>query len=144
MKFYTAEVLIVDDNDIDPEEVMSKINTSNGNLRVHITKLQREEKSFNINMIDTNVETLFSTDKSLEYVLIPVKPTIDIIKILLEEVPVNQNLRAAKDKYETIVKRIGISVIAVDVAHECVELRKENKILKARLNSIRSRILEIL
>jgi hypothetical protein len=43
MKFYTAEVLIVDDNDIDPEEVMSKINTSNGNLRVYYKTSKRRK-----------------------------------------------------------------------------------------------------
>jgi hypothetical protein len=95
-------------------------------------------------MIDADVKTVFSTDKTSGYVLMSVKATLDIIRILLEEVHPSQILKGAKDKYETITKQVGVSVIENDVVHKCVELQKENKRLGDRLDSIKNRMMEVL
>ena len=79
-----------------------------------------------------------------EYVLMPINPTIGIIKILHEAIIPGQSLKQAKEKYERIIGLVGISTIVVDVVHECEELRKENKILTNKVESIKQRIMEVL
>ena len=88
MKFYRAEIIVVTCDDLSPEKIIKSINKNDENIRIYVYQLEREEKTFSINMVNTDVEILFST--------------------------------------------------------ECAELRKENKRLKDKLESIKARVMEIL
>ena len=65
MKFYRAEVLIADHDDTDLESVMSTITKVEGNTKVHVVKLQREETSFSpFDGRTVTTETLFPTGET--------------------------------------------------------------------------------